>query len=79
MAVARWGRRSVRPGAPIKAVTGARARANDVLQPFSVTEAALASPPRIARAARRTGGTLEEWVPAMPGREAPGRNSGGDP
>ena len=59
------------------AVTGARARANDALQPFSVPEAALASPPRIARAARRAGGTLEQWVPAMPGREDPGRNAGG--
>ncbi len=63
--------------ASTKAVTGARARANDVLQPFSVPEAALASPPRIARAPRRTGGTLEQWVPAMPVREDPGRNAGG--
>jgi hypothetical protein len=59
------------------AVTGAWARANDALQPFSIPEAALASPPRIARAARRTGGTLEQCEPATPGREDPGRNAGG--
>ena len=60
-----------------KAVTGARGRANGVLQPFFVLEAALTSPPRIARAARRAGGPLGRWVPATPVREDPGRNAGG--
>ena len=60
-----------------KAVTGAPGRANGVLQPFSVLEAALANPPRVATAARQAGGTLERWVSAKFGCEDPGRNACG--